>query len=47
MPTYQAPLPDMRYLLNDVLEIGRYDNLPGLPRRAEILSMRFSKKGRV
>jgi len=29
MPTYQAPLSDMRYLLNDVLEIGRYDNLPG------------------
>ena len=29
MPTYQAPLADMRYLLNDFLEIGRYDNLPG------------------
>lgn len=29
MPTYQAPLSDMRYLLNDFLEIGRYDNLPG------------------
>ncbi len=29
MPTYQAPLDDMRYILNDVLEIGRYDNLPG------------------
>jgi alkylation response protein AidB-like acyl-CoA dehydrogenase len=29
MPTYQAPISDMRYLLNDFLEIGRYDNLPG------------------
>ena len=29
MPTYQAPISDMRYLLNDFLDIGRYDNLPG------------------
>ena len=35
MPTYQAPLADMRYLLNDVLEIGRYDNLPGFSEASE------------
>ena len=35
MPTYQAPLADMRYLLNDVLEIGRYDNLLGFSEASE------------
>ena len=29
MPTYQAPVNDMRFLLNDFLEIGKYQNLPG------------------
>jgi alkylation response protein AidB-like acyl-CoA dehydrogenase len=29
MPTYQAPVSDMRFLLNDFLEIGKYQNLPG------------------
>ncbi len=28
MPKYQAPLRDMKFLLNDVLEIGTYSNLP-------------------
>jgi alkylation response protein AidB-like acyl-CoA dehydrogenase len=28
MPTYQAPLRDMKFLLNEVLEIGTYSNLP-------------------
>jgi alkylation response protein AidB-like acyl-CoA dehydrogenase len=29
VPTYQAPVSDMRFLLNDFLEIGKYQNLPG------------------
>ncbi len=28
MPKYQAPLRDMKFLLNEVLEIGSYSNLP-------------------
>jgi len=28
MPKYQAPLRDMKFLLNEVLEIGTYSNLP-------------------
>jgi acyl-CoA dehydrogenase len=29
MPTYKAPLEDVNFLLNDVFQIDRYDNLPG------------------
>src|SRR6266478_5029370 len=29
MPTYKAPLEDVSFLLNDVFQIDRYDNLPG------------------
>ncbi|HXW27698.1 MAG TPA: acyl-CoA dehydrogenase C-terminal domain-containing protein [Xanthobacteraceae bacterium] len=29
MPTYQAPVDDALFLLNDVFHIERYDNLPG------------------
>src|SRR4051794_41818007 len=29
MPTYKAPLEDVSFLLNDVFQIERYDNLPG------------------
>jgi len=29
MPTYHAPLRDTRFLINDFLEIGKYQNLPG------------------
>jgi acyl-CoA dehydrogenase len=29
MPTYRAPLEDVSFLLNDVFQIDRYDNLPG------------------
>ncbi len=29
MPTYEAPVRDIRFLLNDFLEIGKYQNLPG------------------
>jgi alkylation response protein AidB-like acyl-CoA dehydrogenase len=29
MPTYAAPVKDTRFILEDVLDIGRYSNLPG------------------
>src|ERR1700755_2257902 len=29
MPTYKAPIEDVNFLLNDVFQIDRYDNLPG------------------
>ena len=29
MPIYKAPVKDTRFILNDVLDIGRYSNLPG------------------
>src|SRR5436309_9756574 len=29
MPTYSAPVRDSLFVLNDVLDIGRYSNLPG------------------
>src|SRR5213083_2435837 len=29
MPIYKAPLEDVNFLLNDVFQIERYDNLPG------------------
>ena len=29
MPIYKAPLDDVNFLLNDVFQIDRYDNLPG------------------
>ncbi len=29
MPVYKAPVEDAMFLLNDVIDIGRYNNLPG------------------
>ena len=29
MPTYRAPVDDTLFILNDVLNIQRYNNLPG------------------
>ena len=29
MPIYKAPIEDVNFLLNDVFQIDRYDNLPG------------------
>src|SRR6201992_1521185 len=29
MPIYKAPIEDVTFLLNDVFQIDRYDNLPG------------------
>ena len=33
MPIYKAPVEDVSFLLNDVFQIDRYDNLPGFSRR--------------
>ena len=32
MPIYKAPVEDVNFLLNDVFQIDRYDNLPGFSR---------------
>ena len=32
MPIYKAPVEDVNFLLNDVFQIDRYDNLPGFQR---------------
>ena len=29
MPVYRAPVEDMRFLLHDFLDLGKYSNLPG------------------
>ena len=29
MPTYRAPIEDSLFILNDVLNVQRYNNLPG------------------
>ena len=29
MPIYKAPVEDVQFLLNDVFQIERYNNLPG------------------
>jgi hypothetical protein len=29
MPTYNAPVDDVLFLLNDVFHLDRYNNLPG------------------
>jgi 3-(methylsulfanyl)propanoyl-CoA dehydrogenase len=29
VPTYQAPVAEVQFLLDDVFQVGRYDNLPG------------------
>ena len=29
MPIYNAPLSDMSFLLNDILQVDKYANLPG------------------
>jgi acyl-CoA dehydrogenase len=29
MPSYKAPVEDVQFLLNDVFQVARYDNLPG------------------
>jgi len=29
MPSYKAPVKDTLFLLNDVFDYARYDNLPG------------------
>ncbi len=29
MPIYKAPVADVLFLLSDVFQVGRYDNLPG------------------
>ena len=40
MPTYKAPVDDVLFLLNDVFQIERYDNLPASPTRRPTCSRR-------
>ena len=35
MTTYNAPLKDMQFVLNDVLQISKYSNLPGFADASE------------
>ncbi len=48
MPSYQAPVEDTLFLLNDVLAIHRYDNLPGFAdASADLAQAVLSEGGRL
>ena len=46
MPIYKAPVEDVTFLLNDVFQIDRYDNLPGLHRRLRRCARGDPRRGR-
>jgi len=46
MPAYKAPVEDALFLLNDVFQIERFANLPGLPRRRRMSSKPCSARRR-
>ncbi len=46
MPSYQAPVADALFLLNDVLHWDRYNNLPGFADAPLTWSRRFCRKRR-
>ncbi|SOR29088.1 protein of unknown function [Methylorubrum extorquens] len=48
MPSYRAPVEDTLFLLNDVLAIHRYDNLPGFAdASADLAQAVLSEGGRL
>jgi acyl-CoA dehydrogenase len=47
VPIYKAPVEDVQFLLDDVLQVGRYDNLPGFAdASADIREAIFSEAGK-
>jgi len=45
MPIYKAPVEDVNFLLNDVFQIDRYDNLAGFSdASSDVCARRFSAK---
>lgn len=48
MPTYRAPIRDMQFIVNEVLDVSRYSNLPGMEEATpDLVSAIFTEAGKL